>query len=279
LGLTVAGAVSIGGNGHIAGTWQIGNCSPLYDAGNNFLTTAGSLQVYQGTIIGAQITSNGNIGAVGHINCSGELITSSYLSVTGTMYGYADCIISGRVTGSGSINTPYYYINNMPFAHVGAQDAFTLLTPSGYPCITMYSTGYNYYSNNFHQFTYLNTTTTFVQFNGGVAYNVEGIWRTFSGQDIKRDIEPYQRGLAALRQLQPVSFRYRDDAPMQASDPDMQLYGLIAEEVEGVVPEMVGREKVGERDLATLAPGMLVYLLTNAVKELAERLEALEGRA
>jgi hypothetical protein len=285
-GLSVAGALNAYSNGYIAGTWQIGGCSPLYDAGSNYLTTAGNFQVYQGTIITWNLNANGNIGCANQISASGPLITASYLSVTSTIYGYSDCIISGRVTGSGSVNTPYYYISNAPFAHMGAQDAFTILTPNGYPCLTLYSTGYNYYSNNFHLFTYLGTTNTFVQFNGGVTYNVEGFWRTFSGAELKRDIEPYERGLDALRRLRPVSFRYRDDAPMGGGPDAAQMrYGLIAQEVEQVVPEMVGQTMVPDRrsgeehNYATVAPGMLVYLLTNAVKELAERLEALEGRA
>jgi hypothetical protein len=52
-------------------------------------------------------------------------------------------------------------------------------------------------------------------------------------------------------------------------------YGLVAQEVEPVLPEMVGRTDDG---LATVAPGHLVLVLVSAVKELEARLAQLENR-
>jgi hypothetical protein len=57
--------------------------------------------------------------------------------------------------------------------------------------------------------------------------------------------------------------------------------GLIADEVQPHVPEIVGTSDVtvdkGEVTVATLEPGNLIYALINSVKELSARLESLEG--
>jgi hypothetical protein len=73
--------------------------------------------------------------------------------------------------------------------------------------------------------------------------------------------------------LRPVSFKY-------ASGPfagDEVRYGLIAQDVQTVVPEMVSEVDFdGERFLG-VQPGMLTWVLLNGCRELAARIEALEG--
>jgi len=59
----------------------------------------------------------------------------------------------------------------------------------------------------------------------------------------KKDIKPLAGALAGekLAQLRPVSFRYK-------SEPKATHYGLIAEEVEKVMPELVVRDKQNRPD-------------------------------
>jgi hypothetical protein len=138
--------------------------------------------------------------------------------------------------------------------------------------------------------------TRFAIDTAGLTYNTSGSWTTLSDRRLKRDIAPYGRGLAAVRQLQPVAFRYNSVAPLGIAPDDARprqpppasedelRYGLIADEVAPIIPEATGTTQVtlpGDKtstSVATLSPGQLTYALINAVKELADRLEALETR-
>src|SRR5580765_2418176 len=99
-------------------------------------------------------------------------------------------------------------------------------------------------------------------------YNVTGSWQFISDARAKAadSIQPYDKGLQAVLALRPVQYRYLAS--------DTPRYGLIAQDVEPIVPEMVG-----ELDgLKTLTPGHLHYISVNAIKELADRVTALEKR-
>jgi hypothetical protein len=113
----------------------------------------------------------------------------------------------------------------------------------------------------------------------GACTNTTGTWSAISDRRLKQDIAPYERGLAAVLELNPVRFRFNGRG---VSDDGVLHYGLMADEVEAVVPEVVG-----ETDLAagpdsesmlvkTVDPGRLTYALINAVKELTARVVALE---
>ena len=92
------------------------------------------------------------------------------------------------------------------------------------------------------------------------------------------DIADMSASTADLMRLRPVTFRYLargEGAPLQ--------YGLIAEEVADVYPEMVTRNKNGEADAVMyqfLAPMLLnqVQRQQRRIEQLEERLEELEKR-
>lgn len=106
-----------------------------------------------------------------------------------------------------------------------------------------------------------------------------GPWGDNSDARIKENITDYTSGLAAVLALRPVSYTFR---PETGRDSSITYRGLIAQEVEQVMPEMVtsGANKMGEfefEDMRTLDTGPLTYALVNAVKELALRVEGLEN--
>jgi hypothetical protein len=129
------------------------------------------------------------------------------------------------------------------------------------------------------QFTAL--PTTYLRLTGGTirdgidiarfdttgCYNVTGSWLFISDASAKRDVYPYTKGLEAVLKLNPVRFRYLDA--------DTHRYGLVAQEVLGVVPEMVSR---GPDDLLAINPTHATWLLITAVKELAQENSILEAR-
>jgi hypothetical protein len=110
---------------------------------------------------------------------------------------------------------------------------------------------------------------------GGQGYKPGGgSWAATSDARIKTRHRDYTAGLDAVTQLQPCVYSYNAHGTRQ-------YIGLIAQEAETVMPEMVGRiagevDGVAVDDLRTLDTSALVYALVNAVRELSARLEALE---
>jgi hypothetical protein len=116
-------------------------------------------------------------------------------------------------------------------------------------------------------------------------------------KNIKRE---YSAGLAQIEQLRPVVYTYKgndtDVAPRDAPAPHAssanyhnaidcrEFIGLIAQECETVMPEMVGMRRCWidgyeHDDVRTLDTSALIYALVNAVKELSLRVRAMEAAA
>jgi hypothetical protein len=145
-----------------------------------------------------------------------------------------------------------------------------------------------------------------------------GVWSDSSDARIKNVLGDYESGLDAIKALHPVRYTFKgNDTPTDrppSNDPVPQydeegklkqskdavtlpyansdhyavanagteFIGLIAQEVEPVMPEMVTLQAGtidGEPvdDLRALGTGALIYALVNAVKELSARVEALEA--
>jgi uncharacterized coiled-coil protein SlyX len=76
-------------------------------------------------------------------------------------------------------------------------------------------------------------STVFVDSNGKLGSSV-------SSRRFKRDIQPMDKASEAVLLLRPVTFRYKSDSEGN------QCFGLIAEEVADVNPDLVLRDKKGE---------------------------------
>jgi hypothetical protein len=111
--------------------------------------------------------------------------------------------------------------------------------------------------------------------NGDAAKVGGGAWGAVSDARVKKDVRDLEAGLAELREVRPVRFRYNG----AAGTPDgMEGVGVIAQEVEMVLPETVRRlpGEHGLEDLRIFDASPLTFMLINAVKELAARVEHLE---
>ena len=100
---------------------------------------------------------------------------------------------------------------------------------------------------------------------------VNGTFINNSDVKVKRDIEPLAYGLDEICQLRPVSFNWKTIANPQKS------IGLIAQEVQPVIKEVVFDNPANDASRLGIAYTNLIPVLINAVKELAERLKALEA--
>ena len=107
-----------------------------------------------------------------------------------------------------------------------------------------------------------------------------GTWGASSDERVKRDIEPYEYGLAELEQLEPVSYAYNGKGGLE--DDGRRYVGLIAQMAQRAMPSLVHElpgEFEGKLDgqLAT-DTSELIFTLINAVKELSARVAELEAR-
>jgi len=118
--------------------------------------------------------------------------------------------------------------------------------------------------------------TAVLQVSGDVFKAPSNTWGT-SDARVKEDVRDLDLGLSELRQVRPVRFRYNGRAGTPAG---RAAVGVLGQEIESIVPETVQRVNVADDpeldDLRVFDPSALTYVLINAVKELAAKVEHLE---
>jgi hypothetical protein len=115
----------------------------------------------------------------------------------------------------------------------------------------------------------------------GDAFKLSGTsaWLISSDGRLKQDVRDLELGLAQLQRVRTVRFRYNGRAGTPAGQAGV---GVLGQEIEKIFPEMIRRipgAVEGEPDLQDLRvydSSLLTYVLVNAVKELAGRVEHLE---
>jgi len=105
-----------------------------------------------------------------------------------------------------------------------------------------------------------------------------GAWAFTSDARVKEDVRDLDAGLAELRRVRPVRYRYNGLAGTHAG---LEGVGIIGQEIEQVLPETVEKLPIdsnsdGMEGLRIFNPSALTYVLINAVKQLADKVETLE---
>jgi hypothetical protein len=103
-------------------------------------------------------------------------------------------------------------------------------------------------------------------------------WLIASDARLKEDVRDLEAGLAQLRQVRPVRFRYNGRAGTPAG---LAGVGVLGQEIETVFPEMIrrvsmGADAPGPDDMRVFDGSALTFVLVNAVKELAAKVDQLE---
>lgn len=101
----------------------------------------------------------------------------------------------------------------------------------------------------------------------GVIFTSETVLES-SDKNTKTDISPIENAMEKLSGIQGVTF-----SPL--SNPSRRATGVLAQDVEKVLPEAVHETKTGEKSVAY---GRLVGLLIEGMKELRDRVDLLESR-
>jgi hypothetical protein len=90
---------------------------------------------------------------------------------------------------------------------------------------------------------------------------------------LKTDVLPIPNGLSVIEQLNPVTFYWNEDIREEMGDG--KKIGFIAQEIEQVVPEIVGKTNDGYYILDTKS---LIPIMTKAIQELKTCNDSLKER-
>lgn len=107
-------------------------------------------------------------------------------------------------------------------------------------------------------------------------------WTTTSDSRLKRNVSDFTLGLDAIRRVRPVEFEWDADHP-HAPRHEGRHVGVLAQEIAEVVPHSIRKhlhiDDEGEKhDYLGFTTHELIFVLVNAVKELAAKLDDVERR-
>jgi hypothetical protein len=299
------GNANLNGYCHV-GQLQVGGLGYMYDRGDNFFIVPPNVNILGGLWVNANVNS-------GSINNGGDLHTNWVY--TNALQDYGGAQINGGLTVfNGFTNHGNIYSDGEIRTPSGVYGLGLIADVFGVESIgSMWLKGPRYgQSSNYLQWTgnggrgysmaaisdwlYMGwndnggppTTQQwlFVVNAGGIQLLVGnaykpggGAWADSSERRFKKDIEDYECGLDVLRQLRPRRYRFNGQ-DIGHPDDGRTYHGFVAEEIEDIMPELVhdyDRGCVhGVVKAVDITP--MFYAMLNSIKELAARVEQLEGR-
>jgi len=126
-------------------------------------------------------------------------------------------------------------------------------------------------------------STGFINPNGGGVYqgNNSSSWSTTSDRRIKKNIVDNTIGLDKINQIQVRNFEYRTPDEItelpkhSAIDKQGIQVGVIAQEIEEILPDVVKEESTGVK---SVNPDNIIWYLVNAIKELKKEIDLLKNK-
>ena len=107
-------------------------------------------------------------------------------------------------------------------------------------------------------------------------------WSTTSDARVKKNVEPYEKGLTEICQLRPITYDFNGLGGMAEGPGGISV---IAQEIQPIFPECVGTYKAKlhptdseETDILNFNGHAILFALINSVKELRVKLDTLEQR-
>lgn len=239
------------------------NTGRLTVAGNGIVyssfTTSAIAFIWDGTNAGIRVDGVADVGLYAYRLNTGALGVAGNSEVSGNgNFGSLGCF--GNVTVNGSVSTAYLLAAAADVTGPGVIRGQLDIPGPGF----VYATERCVWASELHLVA------------GGIYSAAHGAspqggpWNTALVLRTRADaIEPYEHGLAALRQLQPMIYD------------EQRLIGVALEDCRAAMPEtiaVVGPEVWHEmtESVEMFNGTALTYALVNAVKELAERVEELE---
>ena len=265
--------------GNSAGSHASGNFNTFIGDYAGAQATTGQYNVALGTNAGWAAGGDNNVmigpdagrGSAGSSSFSANTLVGSK-SGMGLTLGFGNSFFgnnSGQATQDGNYNT--FVGNDAGFTNTAGSGNVFLGNRAGY-----FETGNNA--------LYIGNTDTdyplifgffdgfYVELNGDVT--VAGTLFEASDAKLKTNIEQVTNPLDKLKQINGVSFQWKDQSLRKGAQPGSSI-GFIAQEVETVFPSLVNEDRKGTK--AVNYSGMIPVLL-EAIKEQQSQIEALEQR-
>jgi hypothetical protein len=258
--LAHTGRVTISTNLRVAGNTIFGDPAVVTDRSviNGVLVANGNLSVAGNTTIGAAgktVNSTGWFGVTGRATISTNLFVAGNTTVRG-------------LSANGSLGTANYVLKTNGTttfwgAAAGGGGGATLSDETSsatthYPTMSTTSSG---------SWSSAIVTTTKLYFTPSTGQLNATIFNSLSDKRVKKNIKIVDNALNTVNGMRGVKFNWKE-----TSTPSI---GLIAQEVEKLLPELVHTGHNGEKSVNY---GGVVGVLVEAIKELTKRIDKLEGK-
>jgi prefoldin subunit 5 len=288
-----------------AALWQLGasstNTASQFTWTNNHTFNANLTIAATGELIiaaGAGISANGSFGTAGQVLTSNasSIYWASTASVDPTYVQNTDSrTLSGNLVFSGANNT---FSGNLTISSTGelivsagagisANNSFgttgQYLTSNGSSIFWSTASGggatlSNETSSATTHYPAMSTTstgswssaivsTTKLYFTPSTGQLNATIFNSLSDENAKKDIQTIENALDTVNNIRGVKFNWKEN--------DIPSMGLIAQEIEQYLPELVHTTQEGEKSVNY---GGIVGVLIEAIKELSDRVKKLEGK-
>ncbi len=286
------GNLAVNGTLAVIGNFSAANGGDLQCNNQVIATNVIANGVYGNALVqGAQVTSTGNVNGV-DIGATGSISAGTSVTAGGNVHAIGSLTAIGDVNVAGGVFGLYGVLSAGPTM---GQNTLILHPNSAQCAYVQHTSPSNYWTAGANQpgrynISLINTTMLELDQSGNFyvpqaehAYKTGNpVWEGISDARLKTDVAPYQRGLAAIRQLEPITYGYNGAAGFSVSE--RRFHGMVAQDILSIMPEMVGQlpmrldpDDEEETLVYTMNYHPLTMALVNAVKELADRLERLEG--
>ncbi len=226
----------------------------------------GSLVAYPFPVIGANTSvSNTYVGSF-----------SGYANINGDYNTYLGSGAGSRCTGSGNVFIGYKAGQNET---TGNDRLFISNSDDASPLIWG-DFAQNYLRINNHVGINVSPISSYsLRANGNIYIYGAGLatggFHTSSDARLKKDIKIIENALGIVKKIRGVRFDFKtNEYPESNFSPDRQV-GVIAQEVEAVLPELIDENEVGIKGVDY---SKLTAVLIEAVKEQQEMIEAMETK-
>ena len=262
--------------------------------GDSYVTTTTDGSYYN---FGGRFFGRDNVNA--GITNSGYIMgieTSSYLTGPGNInLTYGAKIDTGTFpgTGTGTVSSAYgVYVRLLNQGSGTITNGFGILVGSNKYSGTI-GTAYGVYianmdaTNGYGVYQLGTDDINYFAGNTGIGTNAPGSYKlyvngtmyatTYAGSDLrwKKNIVPISNAMSLVEALQGVSFEWRKDEFKDKNFEEGRQIGLIAQDVEQVIPEIVKTDKDGYK---AIAYEKLTAVLVEALKEQQQRIRELTVR-
>jgi hypothetical protein len=265
-------------------------------------TVTGTLTANSGVTVAGTLTANSGVTVAGTLSTNGTLSINSSVStptgagITGPIRmqtgfypdQFTGTQLNPHQTANGLVLAGHFYGGQMVMCRGDDTSQYWRLFAN---CQTgLGGPDYNVYMTTLSGGTYSESRKLRLQGNGDLTISGANAtksggstsWITTSDERVKKNIQPFTKGLAEVLQIQPVSFQYNGNG--ETIDDGKVYTGIIAQKIQEVLPEAVSYRRVKlhpsdveETDILQYDSDPLLYVLLNAVRELRAEIDELKA--